>query len=55
MSMKKTEDTPLRMLEKETGYALYFTTQMSLVVRCAFCEKMKVAKSSVLATKKTNP
>jgi hypothetical protein len=30
MSMKKTEDTPLRMLEGETGY---FTTQLSLVVR----------------------
>lgn len=53
MSMVKTEDSKFGLLEEDTGFAVCFTTQLSLVVRL-LQEKIEAAKSSVLATKKTN-
>jgi len=53
MSIEKAEDSAFGLLEGETGFAVCFTTQLSLVVRL-LQEKIEAAKSSVLATKKTN-
>lgn len=53
MLMKKTEGSTFQMLEEDTGFAVCFTTQLSLS-SFAFCEKIEAAKWSGLATKNTN-
>jgi len=52
MSTVKTEDSMFGLLEEDTGFAVCFTTQLSLVVR--LLQEYRNCKSSALATQKTN-
>ena len=51
--VKKTEETLFWSLEGETGFEVSFTTQLTAIVRL-LREEIEAAKSSVLATKKSN-